>query len=104
MHYVIILSNNVYCILPEKLYYVAISIHIAFIFMKYYMYSLTHLYMHKCTLLDASMQLLYLCLMDEQNYTILGSNKELCTQFITLGAYMVKNAHKYMNQCMMHDR
>ena len=60
------------------------------------------LHMHACTLHDAFMQLLYLCLLDVQNYTMLGSNKEFCTQMITVGAYMLRNAHKHINQCMMH--
>ena len=69
---------------------------------KFYIFSLTHLHMHACTLHDAFMQLLYLCLLDVQNYTMLGSNKEFCTQMITVGAYMLRNAHKHINQCMMH--
>ena len=40
---------------------------------------------------------------DEQNYTMLGSNKELGTQLITLGLYMVINAHKCINECVMHN-
>ena len=40
---------------------------------------------------------------DEQNYTMLGSNKELGTQLITLGLYMVINVHKCINECVMHN-
>jgi hypothetical protein len=67
--------------------------------------------MHACAFHDACIHaqfMMHLCnycayaLLDEQKHTWLCSNKELCTKLITLGTFKVTNAHKCINQCMMH--